>query len=179
MIIKRMLRTNKAWIIGISVVIIGALLGLMVCMYFPIFLVSHSNVSEVQLKAILELPKTRYQIGEEIYVEPRLINIGKRPTTIHHGNPLFIIKVYDIKGNIVLIHPEIIVDIGITHVLRPNEPYFFYRVGYERVAGYKFTLEQEGTYAIVAVAVFSIEDCVRIDGVRLYTQFIWMEVSAK
>lgn len=133
------------------------------------------HLNGINLKAVLRIPKTEYRVGERIYVEPRIINIGEHSITIMHADPLFFIEVYDVTDKRILTYPEVKLLVLIIHELKPDEPYFHYEYGMSKLAsGYEFALYREGTYLVRAYAEFGIKD--PREEIRLYTKSVRIRV---
>jgi hypothetical protein len=146
-----------------------------------------------QFKVVAELAKTQYQVGEEIPVNPYIINMGKQPITIWGGAPIIFVRVYDAENRAVLRLPvSLSLDILAPSTLEPQVPHGGYpKVWWQRVVEkpyeemykkYTFTLEQPGRYKIVAWADFALLDpvslapLVRPGRMLIYADPIWIEV---
>nr|APG79826.1 hypothetical protein [uncultured bacterium] len=151
-----------------TVVIVGVVgLAIGYISYFTFF--KPPDLPEIpQFKVVAELAKTQYQVGEDIWIMPSLINTSEQPITIHSGDTLLFAKIYDINDKEVLYLPLLPPTLSlVSHILKPGIPY---------TEDYIFTLDQPGRYKIVVWAELSLNENFA-DPVRIYAKPIWIEVS--
>ena len=145
-----------------------------------------------QLKIVAELDKTQYQVGEKILVRPLLINTGEQPVTIFGTHPLLFFRVYDADkravgekdvldllpfgGLAATANPIIRQDILRTLSLSPGAAHVE-----TWPEGYTFTLDQPGSYKVVAWAEFSLDQrpYYAANPLHIAAEPLWIEVVAR
>jgi len=154
-----------------------------------------------QFEATGELTKTRYDIGEEIAVEPFLTYYGIRRVTICSGIPLLFVDVYNAEGTRILETPAMRIDICLFRTLRPDvpysdpnekeplpyfivvSPYYQYRpyhilgVQAYRPSPYTFRLEHAGSYYVVVRAEFWLDKDDPASHSRVCSEPIWVQIG--
>ena len=105
----RRLRLRTVALVVVAVVLIGLV-------YFGV-------VREHLFQVGAELPRTQFEVGEDIPVQPYLICRGVLPLRVYSGYTLFFVRVYDEKNREVLQWPEIFRMILVTHTIWPHTHY--------------------------------------------------------
>jgi len=147
----------------IKIVAIVGVVGLTIG-YFAFFRLAES----MQLKVVNKLVKTQYQVGEDIWIKPYLINMSKQSITVYGGETLLFAKIYDIDDKEILQLPLLPPILILTsHIFKPGIPY---------TKDYIFTLDKSGKYKIVVWAELSLDENLA-DPVRIYAKPIWIEVN--
>jgi hypothetical protein len=130
-----------------------------------------------QFEVGVELPKTRFRVGEEIPVTPSLTYRGKQPITVWGGVPILFVRVYDAENRVVLrlpLAPPL--DVLAPYPLEPRKPHY---TEYKEplLEGYTFILDRPGRYKILAWAEFGVKDpSVRPGMMLIYADPIWIEI---
>lgn len=130
-----------------------------------IYYLGFKEADITRLKMFVDVPKTTYQVGEEILFEPYLIYQGSLPllpVKIHSFLPLFFFLAYDMKGNLLNLPYPIRADLRLSHVLLSQIPFhngklrreYFKKQGLK--PSYSLTLEKPGSYRIEFWAEFRL-----------------------
>lgn len=129
------------------------------------------------LQFVLHTDKSEYVTGENIEINPQIMNVGTDPITIVHGDPPFIITVYDQKNKTTWEYPYPTLDIGYEVTLEPNMPYMWTKEKIDE--RYKIKLNNTGIYNIVSYASFGLheEDVDSLQSWHLYAEP--MKISVK
>lgn len=131
-----------------------------------------------RFQATGELAKTEYRVGQQIAVEPFLTYMGRRSVTISSRRPLLFVEVYNAENEIILYLPQWAESIRLFHTLEPKVPYNekdrWPSPGY--LMQYTFRLEQAGSYKVVVLADFRLEEYPAPRS-HVYSEPIWIEVT--
>lgn len=160
--------------------VIGMIVGLTIgFVYFTFY--SPAEFPDIEVMA--KLDKTKYQVGEKIYLKPYVINKGNRPIKVlAHGELLFR-KVYDVNNREVSSLTGRF-DVMVPHTLRPHKPYNESQPPYcwpALLEVFAFTLDQPGRYKIVVWAELFFVDKYYTYLKPMHTYYakpIWIEVVA-
>lgn len=108
------------------------------------------------LQFVLHANKLEYVTGEDIKIDPQIINVGTDPLTIVHGHPPFFITIYDQNNKTVWEYPYPILDIGYEVTIEPHIPYNWDKEKLDE--SYKIKLNDTGTYNVISYASFGLHE---------------------
>ncbi len=130
------------------------------------------------LQFALQTDKSEYVTGENIEIDPQIVNTGTEPITIVHAHPPFIITIYDQNNKTVWEYPYPILDIGYEVTLEPHVPYAWTKEKLDE--SYKIKLNSTGTYNIMSYASFGLneEDVDPLQSWHLYSEPLKISVKS-